>query len=176
MVLETFNFSHIVFQVKVGWDELKVDFVGSWEESGAEGREVKSWARGPDVAPASVDLEPAALPLLAALVEEVAASGVDPDVVRWETGRRDVEVSNFGTQVIPEDDDPVNSLWSHLVSPLQVLFSVTLAGGEPEKETTPKYLKKVHNSVRTNCTTHQSPVLFSTLSTPMNQFAHSAQN
>ena len=110
MVLETFNFSHIIFQVKVGWDELKVDFVGSWEESGAKGREVKSWARGPYVVSTSVNLDPAALPLLGALVEEITAASVDPDVVCWETGCSDVEVSNFGAQVIPEEEDP---LWSH---------------------------------------------------------------
>ena len=50
------------------------------------------------------DLEPPALPLLAALVEEVAAPGVDPDVVRGETGRRDVEVGNVGAQVVPVED------------------------------------------------------------------------
>ena len=110
IALKTFNLPHIIFQVKVGWDELKVDFVGRWEESSAKGWKVKSWARGPDVVSASVNLDPTALPLLAALVEEITAAGVDPDVVCWETGRSDVEVSNFGTQVIPEEEDP---LWSH---------------------------------------------------------------
>ena len=119
MLLQAFNFSHIILQVKVRRDELKVDFVWSWEESGAKGWEVKSWARGPDVVSTRVDLlffyfflanktrvdlEPPALPLLAALVEEVAAPGVDPDVVRGETGRRDVEVGNVGAQVLPVED------------------------------------------------------------------------
>ena len=101
MVFETLDFSHIIFQVKVGWDELKVDFVGSWEESGAKGREVKCWAEGPNVVSTGVNLDAPTLPFLTALVEEVAAPRVDPDVISGKTGRRDVEVGDVITQVVP---------------------------------------------------------------------------
>ena len=57
-----------------------------------------------------INLNSSALPFLATFVEEVAAARIDSDVISWETGRSDVEVSNFGTQVIPEEEDP---LWSH---------------------------------------------------------------
>ena len=97
------NISYIIFKVKVRWDELKVDFIWSWEESCAKGREVKCWAEGPNVVSTSVNLDAPTLPLLTALVKEVAAPRVDPDVISGKTGRRDVEVGDVITQVVPKE-------------------------------------------------------------------------
>ena len=66
---------------------------------------MRGGARRPDVVSTRVNFDPSTLPLLAALVEEIAAPGVDPDVVGRETGRSDIEVSNFRTQVVPAEDD-----------------------------------------------------------------------
>ena len=123
-----------------------------------------------------INLNSSALPFLATFVEEVAAARIDSDVISWETGRSDVEVGNLGTQVLPVQDLLRAGVQSHLVSPSQVPFSVTEGGGVPEKETTPKYLENSHFFLfNCFCETHQSPVLFSILSTPMNQFVHSAE-
>ena len=62
---------------------------------------MKGGAGRPDVVSTSVNLDPPALPLLSGLIEEIAAPCVDPDVVRRETGRRDVEVGDVITQVVP---------------------------------------------------------------------------
>ena len=122
-----------------------------------------------------INLNSSALPFLATFVEKVAAARIDSDVISWETGRSDVEVGNLGTQVLPVQDPLRAGVQSHLVSPSQVPFSVTEGGGVPEKETTPKYLENFLFLFDCFCETHQSPVLFSTLSTPMNQFVHSAE-
>ena len=123
-----------------------------------------------------INLNSSALPFLATFVEEVAAARIDSYVISWETGRSDVEVGNLGTQVVPVQDPSRAGVQSHLVSPSQVPFSVTEAGGVPEKETTPKYLENSYFFCSiVFVKTHQSPVLFSTLSTPMNQFVHSAE-
>ena len=122
-----------------------------------------------------INLNSSSLPFLATFIEEVAAARIDSDVISWETGRSDVEVGNLGTQVLPVQDPLRAGVQSHLVSPSQVPFSVTEGGGVPEKETTPKYLENSLFLFNCFCETHQSPVLFSTLSTPMNQFVHSTE-
>ena len=54
---QSFKIPYVVFEVKVWWDEVKVDFIGQREESCAKRREVKSGARRPDVVSTRVNLE-----------------------------------------------------------------------------------------------------------------------
>ena len=54
---QSFKIPYIVFEVKVWWDEVKVDFIGQREESCAKRREVKCGARRPDVVSTRVNLE-----------------------------------------------------------------------------------------------------------------------
>ena len=54
---QSFKIPYVVFEVKVWWDEVKVDFIGQREESCAKRREVKCGARRPDVVSTRVNLE-----------------------------------------------------------------------------------------------------------------------
>lgn len=186
---QSFKIPYVVFEVKVWWDEVKVDFIGQREESCAKRREVKSGARRPDVVSTRVNLEHHQVSNLCLDQPQFLRPPI-PRYFHWRSSSRQNrlwchKLGNWSQWCWSRQSrNPgrpcTRSLksWS-AVPPCKSLTSAILGHGGgrsarkgDDSKIPGKFIFYLFNCI---CETHQSPVLFSTLSTPMNQFVHSAE-